>query len=57
MYKKPTNAALCALGCRRGAAMVEYAMLAALIAVVATTAITTVGSNVKAKFAAVAAAF
>ncbi|MCX7084435.1 MAG: Flp family type IVb pilin [Methylococcales bacterium] len=38
---------------QRGATMVEYAIMVALIAVVAITAVTTLGENVTAKFAAI----
>ncbi len=38
---------------RRGAAMVEYALLAGLIAVVAIGTLTTVGTGVKAQFSAI----
>ena len=41
-----------ALANKKGAAMVEYALLAALIAVVAVAAITSLGTGVSAKFQA-----
>lgn len=56
MFKQTASASLHILGCRRGAAMVEYALLAALIALVATASLKTVGTNISTKFAAVAAA-
>lgn len=40
----------------RGAAMVEYALLAGLIAVVAIATLQTLGTNVNAKFNAIATA-
>jgi len=40
---------------QKGATMVEYALMVALIAAVAVTAVTLVGTNVTAKFNAVAA--
>ena len=43
-------AAQVALANKKGAAMVEYALLAALIAVVAVGAITTLGTGISAKF-------
>ncbi len=50
---KRVSAVLRALMSRRGAAMVEYALLAALIAVVATVALRSVGTNVSTKFTAI----
>ena len=38
----------------KGASMLEYALLAALIAVVCIVAITTIGTNASAKFSSVA---
>ncbi len=46
-------AAQVALSDKKGAAMIEYALLAALISIVAVTALTTIGSGVSAKFQAV----
>ena len=43
-----------ALANKKGAAMVEYALLAALIAVVAVSTITTLGTNVKTAFNSIA---
>ncbi len=43
-------AAQVALANKKGAAMVEYALLAALIAVVAVGTITTLGTNINTKF-------
>jgi pilus assembly protein Flp/PilA len=43
-------AAQVALANKKGAAMVEYALLAALIAVVAVAAITSLGTGISAKF-------
>ena len=54
MSKKLANAVLLALKCRRGAAMVEYALLAALIAVVATVALKSIGTSVSTKFTVIA---
>ena len=48
------NAVTSVLFNKRGAAMVEYALLAGLIAVVALTAVSTLGNNVKAQFNAIA---
>ena len=45
-------AAQVALADKKGAAMVEYALLAALIAVVAVTTITSLGTAVNGKFQA-----
>lgn len=39
---------------RKGAAMVEYALLAALIAVVATVTLKSIGTNVSTKFSTIA---
>ncbi len=50
---KISSAVLCAIGSKRGAAMVEYALLAGLIAVVAITALSTLGTNVNAQFGAI----
>ena len=47
-------AAQVALANKKGAAMIEYALLAALISIVAVTALTTIGSGVSAKFNSVA---
>lgn len=47
-------AAQLALTDKKGAAMVEYALLAALIAVVAVTALSTLGGSISSKFTAVA---
>lgn len=54
MLQKVASVILLALRCHRGAAMVEYALLAALIAVVATVALRTIGTNVSAKFTVIA---
>ena len=51
---KGVSAVVRVLMCRRAAAMVEYALLAALIAVVATVALRSIGTSVSTKFAAVA---
>ena len=40
---------------QKGATMVEYAIMVALIAIVAITAVKTLGTNVNAKFGTVAA--
>ncbi len=53
MFKKYMVAVSLAARCRRGAAMVEYALLAALIAVVATAALRTVGTSASAKFSSI----
>ncbi|MGI4797445.1 MAG: Flp family type IVb pilin [Janthinobacterium lividum] len=45
-----------ALANKKGAAMVEYALLAALIAVVAIAAVTTLGTTISAKFTAITTA-
>ena len=50
MAEKLTSAVALAFKCHRGAAMVEYALLAALIGLVATVALRTVGTSVSAKF-------
>jgi pilus assembly protein Flp/PilA len=42
---------------RKGAAAIEYAMLGALIAVVAVTAVTSFGTNLRAQFELVATSF
>ena len=42
------------LKCKRGAALVEYGLLVALIAVVCIAAITTIGTAIKAMFLALA---
>ena len=47
-------AAQVALSNKKGAAMVEYALLAALIAVVAVSALTTLGTNISTKFSSIA---
>ena len=47
-------AAQVALSDKKGAAMIEYALLAALISIVAVTALSTIGGGVSAKFNAVA---
>lgn len=47
-------AVLSAMSAKRGAAMVEYALLAALIAVVALGTLTTLGSNVSSQFSSIA---
>ena len=47
-------AAQVALSSKKGAAMVEYALLAALIAVVVSVAATTLGSSISGKFAVIA---
>lgn len=47
-------AAQVALANKKGAAMVEYALLAALIAVVAVSALTTLGTNISTKFSSIA---
>lgn len=44
------------LGDEKGATMVEYALMVALIAVVALAAVTLVGTNVTAQFNAIAGA-
>ncbi len=44
------------LQCKRGATLVEYALLVALIAAVSVTTITTLGTNIKAKFNTIAVA-
>ena len=41
---------------KRGAAMVEYALLAGLVAVVAISTLTTLGTNVKSQFNSIATA-
>lgn len=46
-------AAQVALANKKGAAMVEYALLAALIAVVSIAAITTIGTQIQLKFQSV----
>ena len=46
-------AAQVALANKKGAAMVEYALLAALIAVAAITTVTTLGTTISAKFTAI----
>ncbi len=51
---KMYNAARDALLAKRGAAMVEYALLAGLIAVVAIATLQTLGSNVNGAFAVIA---
>lgn len=56
MAKKLTNAVVLALTCRCGTAMVEYALLAALVAVVAIVSLRTIGTNVSVKFSAVTTA-
>ncbi len=50
---KINDAVLNVLASKRGAAMVEYALLAGLIAVVAITTLTTLGTNISSKFTAV----
>ena len=45
-----TNAVRGALGDRSGATAIEYGLIAALIAVAAITAMTTVGTNLTSKF-------
>ena len=45
-----------ALSCRRGAAIIEYVLLAAFIATVAIVSLRAVGSGVTTKFSTVAAA-
>ncbi len=47
-------AAQVALANKKGAAMVEYALLAALIAVVVATAATTLGGSISSKFVSIA---
>lgn len=46
-------AAQVALANKKGAAMVEYGLLAALIACVAIAAVTTLGSTISAKFVSI----
>ena len=50
------TAARAALLGKRGAAMVEYALLAGLIAVVAIGTLTTLGTGVNAKFSSISTA-
>ena len=56
MLSSLRSLSLLALGCRRGAAMVEYALLAGFVALVAVTSVTTFGTNLNAKFVAIVAA-
>lgn len=54
MFTKLNDAVLNVLASKRGAAMVEYALLAGLVAVVAMATLTTLGTNIKAQFDAIA---
>ena len=54
LEKKLAGMILLALKCRRGAAMVEYGLLAALIAAVGFVALTSLGTSMRAKFTALA---
>ena len=54
MFKKQASAVWCVMVCRRGAAMVEYALLAALLSLVASVALTTLGTNIKTMFTTLA---
>ena len=56
MSKNPASLLVLALRCRRGAAMVEYALLAGFIALVAVASVRTFGTNVNSKFVAILAA-
>ncbi len=56
MSKNPASLLVLALRCRRGAAMVEYALLAGFIALVAVASVRTFGNNVNSKFVAILAA-
>lgn len=53
MFTKLNDAVLNVLASKRGAAMVEYALLAGLVAVVAIAGLTTLGTDVSAKFTAI----
>jgi Flp pilus assembly pilin Flp len=54
MLKKQASGFWCVVLCRRGAAMVEYALLAALLSLVASIALTTLGTNIKTMFTTLA---
>lgn len=53
MFTKLNDAVLNVLASKRGAAMVEYALLAGLIAVVAIATLTSLGTAVNTKFNAI----
>lgn len=54
MFTKMYVTALTALSSKKGAAMVEYALLAGLIAVVAISALTTLGTSINTKLDSIA---
>ncbi len=54
MFTKLNDAVLNVLASKRGAAMVEYALLAGLVAVVAIGTLTTLGTTVSGKFTSIA---
>lgn len=53
MFIKLYAAAQAALASKKGATMVEYALLIALVALVATVGLTTLGSGLSSKFTAI----
>ncbi len=55
-FTKLNDAVLNVLASKRGAAMVEYALLAALIAVVAIGTLTTLGTTISGKFTSISTA-
>jgi len=54
VFTKLNDAVLNVLASKRGAAMVEYALLAGLVAVVAIGTLTTLGTTVSGKFTSIA---
>ncbi len=50
MFKAQANAIVSGLQCRKGTAMVEYAILMALITSVAVVALTSLGTSISAMF-------
>jgi pilus assembly protein Flp/PilA len=54
MFKTQATAIVSALKCRKGAAMVEYGLLTALIAAVGAVALTSLGSSISTMFTALA---
>lgn len=50
MFWGLANAVMSLVNCRKGAAMVEYAIIAAMIAMVGTVALTALGTSMKTMF-------
>ena len=56
MLRKQADVGLRALKCRRGAAMIEYALLAGLVALVCIASLTSVGTHLKSEYIAISSA-